>query len=117
MKDLPNAEIQALLAELWQKNIPLFRQRLNALEHAASIVSTGPLPEEARVTAQAEAHKLAGSLGMFGHHQAGDIALEIETILKTPEPERFPDIPELVGRLGSILAPHLKPNKRATGSE
>jgi HPt (histidine-containing phosphotransfer) domain-containing protein len=103
----PDAEIQALLSDLWKKHLPSFRERVDLLERTAAIASTGTLPEPDRAAAQAEAHKLAGNLGMFGHAEAGEIALEIELILKTPQPTRYPDVPDLATRLRTLLAPHL----------
>ncbi|WP_051979687.1 Hpt domain-containing protein [Edaphobacter aggregans] len=102
-----DAEINALLVELWQRHLPATRERLNILERAAQAASTNSLNEPARADAQAIAHKLSGNLGMFGHQQAGAIAGEIERLFKTFAPETAPRIEPLVRQLRQALASYL----------
>ena len=109
MNQNPNAdgEINALLADLWQRHLPATRERLAVLDRAALSVSTGSLDEPARAEAQSIAHKLSGNLGMFGHQQAGAIASEIEHILKASESENLLQLTPLVEQLRRTLEPHL----------
>lgn len=102
----PNAEaeIQALLSDLWQKHLPSMQARLSTLDHIARVVGTGQLDESQRAEAQSIAHKLAGNLGMFGHQQAGIVAGEIEQALKQ---SAFDRIPALAQQMQTLLAPYL----------
>lgn len=76
--------LNPLLAALWQKNLPQLQTRLDLLDHAAA---TRPLPEQLRAEAHSVAHKLAGSLGMFGYMQGTEIARELEVLLDTSQPD------------------------------
>jgi HPt (histidine-containing phosphotransfer) domain-containing protein len=82
----------ALLAGLWVKIQPLVEERLATLDAAAARVATGgSLGEESRKEAQSAAHKLAGSLGMYGYDEGTRVARELEVLLESssPEPARF----------------------------
>lgn len=105
MSQNPNAEaeINALLAELWQRHLPSTRERLDVLGLAAVAASINELEEPVRAEAQAVAHKLSGNLGMFGHPEAGALAGEIEEILKTPAPETLTRLSPLVQQLRETL--------------
>jgi len=100
-------EINALLADLWQRHLPSMRERLEALERAALDGSEQRLNETERAEAQSVAHKLSGNLGMFGHQQAGLIAGEIEQLLKSPSEETTSRLVPLVQKLRQTLNPHL----------
>ena len=105
--DTANEEIRSLLADLWQRHLPALRERLDLLDRTAKEAASGPLPESTREEAQSIAHKLAGNLGMFGHNQAGDIASQIEQILKAPTPQTLPELSPLAQSLRQQLAPNL----------
>jgi HPt (histidine-containing phosphotransfer) domain-containing protein len=85
-KPVPD-QIDNLLAQLWQKNLPTIRERLDLLDQFAYAASTGTLAEGSRVEALSIAHKLAGSLGMYGYQQGTEVASQMERILKSPTPE------------------------------
>lgn len=110
MSKQPDAEIQALLGDLWKRHLPALIERLSLLERAAAKAASGTIPEELRAEAQSVAHKLAGNLGMFGHQQAGETAGQMERILKTPTPDLLSTMPRLAGKLRKLLAPHLTPD-------
>ena len=109
MNQNPNAdaEINALLADLWQRHLPTTRDRLQGLERAASAATKNDLDEPARAEAQSIAHKLSGNLGMFGHPQAGAIAGEIEQLFKSLDSGTAPRIEPLVRQLRQALESHL----------
>lgn len=71
-----------LLNTLWERNRPLFLERIAELEGAAEAAATGTLTDESRRSAISTAHKLAGSLGMFGYPEATELARKIENILE-----------------------------------
>ena len=72
----------ALIAFLWQKNKPLVDQRITELEQATNS------PEKFDEAA-ATAHKLAGSLGMYGYPEAGRIASDLEESFLSPSPQNL----------------------------
>ena len=67
-----------LLATLWEKNLPLLRERLELLDAAVKAASAGEITAEQRKEAGATAHKLAGSLGMFGYPKGTEMARALE---------------------------------------
>jgi chemotaxis protein histidine kinase CheA len=82
-----DAKIDNVLAQLWQKNLPTVRERLDLLDKFGKLASSGKLDEPARIEALNIAHKLAGSLGMYGYQQGTEVASKMEHILKSPTPE------------------------------
>jgi Hpt domain len=103
----PAKEIDSLLADLWKSHLPSLCERLDLLDRTAAQAATGTLDEPVRAEGQSIAHKLSGNLGMFGHQKAGDIASQIEHILKAPTPETLPLLEGLSGKLRETLAPNL----------
>jgi HPt (histidine-containing phosphotransfer) domain-containing protein len=77
----------SLLASLWIRNRPLLEERLSVLDRAASCAADGTLFEELREEAADTAHKLAGSLGMYGYDQGTRIARQLELLLDYPTPD------------------------------
>jgi HPt (histidine-containing phosphotransfer) domain-containing protein len=76
-----------LLAALWVRNRPIVEQRLATLDQAAAAAESGTLPSELRGEAASNAHKLAGSLGMYGYDEGTRIARELEVLLGEAVPE------------------------------
>ena len=66
------------LATIWKKNLPALRERLDLLYAAAEAAAAGTMTAEQRKEAGATAHKLAGSLGMFGYSRGTDLARQLE---------------------------------------
>lgn len=81
------------IAAIWQRQLPQTRQRLQVLRNAADMLTeTRTIDPELRTEALDIAHKLAGSLGMFGYGDATDHARGIERELDhpgLPQPERL----------------------------
>ena len=77
----PTEKTAALLRTLWQRNLPLLRSRLATLDDAATAARAGNLNEDLRAEAASTAHKLAGSLGMFGYPEGTLIARDLECAL------------------------------------
>ena len=94
-----------LLARLWERSLPVVRERLDVLDTAAAATSNNALTETLRTHAIAEAHKLAGSLGMFGYSEGTNLARQIEALLETevsPPPDH---LTTLAGNLRTALFP------------
>jgi len=104
MKKPAPDQLDNLLAELWQKNLPTLRERLDLLDHTASVAASGKLAETSRTEALSVAHKLSGSLGMFGYQQGTEVASQMERILKSPTPETLLTLRSLAVDLRKSLA-------------
>lgn len=104
MSKRDEAKIDALLIALWERNLPTVHERLDILDRAASAAAFGKLSEAGRIEALDIAHKLSGSLGMFGHHRGTEIARNIEQILKAPTPATLPSLVALTADLRQTLA-------------
>lgn len=100
----PNDEskIDALLADLWERGLPLVRERLKLLDRVAAAAENGDLSDDLRVEAVGIAHKFAGSLGMFGYDRGTDIARQIEQRLSA-RPATSDQLGELVRELHETL--------------
>jgi HPt (histidine-containing phosphotransfer) domain-containing protein len=90
--DLPNdapsqsdataaAQAQASAARVWVQFRDVIFDRLAAVESAATALRRATLTPEIRQKAVLEAHRLAGSLGMFGLADGTRVAREIEHLL------------------------------------
>ncbi len=77
-----NFDPAAILSRIWQQTLPLMRERVAYLEELAQQAGRGELTPAARTEASDLAHKLAGSLGMFGYPRGTDIAREMEHMLE-----------------------------------
>lgn len=86
--DLIEDKTSALLSTLWIRNRPLIEERLDVLDRAAAQASAGTLELEVREQAADVAHKLAGSLGMYGYDHGTRLARKLELLLdyRSPDP-------------------------------
>ena len=100
---LTSAGSQQLLATVWQRNLPLLRSRLASLDAAAELAGAGRLTEAGRQEAVEIAHKLAGSLGMFGYLRGTEIARELELLLDLEIPLRPFELQKLTHLLRQTL--------------
>jgi HPt (histidine-containing phosphotransfer) domain-containing protein len=103
MNKKEEAKIEALLSELWERNLPTLHERLNVLDRAASEAASGSLTEASRTEALDIAHKLSGSLGLFGRHQGTEIVRKIEQILNSPVPSALVRLTPLATELRRVL--------------
>jgi HPt (histidine-containing phosphotransfer) domain-containing protein len=94
-----------LLARLWERSLPVVRERLDVLDTAAAAASDNALTDAIRTHAIAEAHKLAGSLGMFGYAEGTDLARQIEILLETEAAPPSDRLATLAGNLRTTLFP------------
>ncbi|MDJ1174196.1 response regulator [Roseofilum capinflatum] len=76
--ETPEAETQAAIAELWDSFKGPILERLALLEDAIAGLEQGQLSEQMREDARSAAHKLVGSLGMFGYPQGSELARSME---------------------------------------
>jgi HPt (histidine-containing phosphotransfer) domain-containing protein len=97
-------KINNVLAELWKKNLPVIHERLDLLDKFGTAAASGKLDEPTRIEALNIAHKLAGSLGMYGYQQGTEVASKMERILKSPTPETLLTLRSLAADLRKSLA-------------
>ena len=102
--DQIDGQIDDIIAQLWQKNLPAIRERLDLLDQFGSAAVSGKLEEHTRIEALNIAHKLAGSLGMYGYQQGTEVASKMERILKSPTPETLVTLRALAIDLRKSLA-------------
>ena len=89
---LAKDKMDAMLRELWQRKLPMVREHLSLLQRASETLSQATLTAPLRNEAAISAHKLAGSLGMFGFPEGTRFAREIEHLLDSqgaPPAETF----------------------------
>lgn len=101
---LSSPHLHPLLASIWQRNLPLIHERVALLSVAATQTSAGHLTPSARRDACDIAHKLAGSLGMFGYPQGTQIARQLEVLLDAETPVLGDQLSELTSALRLALA-------------
>lgn len=83
----PAAKTAQLLAVLWERNRPVVDERVAILESAIhALVATQSLAPEIQVDAANVAHKLAGTLGMFGYPRGTELARMMEEVLELQDP-------------------------------
>jgi hypothetical protein len=78
----PGDVARELISALWERSAPLITDRLNGLDIACEAANLGRLSPIMRRGAMDTAHKLAGSLGMFGYPRGTELAREIEQMLE-----------------------------------
>jgi HPt (histidine-containing phosphotransfer) domain-containing protein len=104
-KDLSPAEKTArLIAAVWERNRGQTEERLALLERAAKAAGAGGLDPELQREAGEVAHKLAGSLGLFGFPQGTEIARRLEALLDAEGDVDPVMLGELTGALRGSLA-------------
>lgn len=96
-------KIAAMIKSLWERNLPTLHERLSLLDRAALAAASGNLTEALRTEALEIAHKLAGSLGMFGYDRGTEIARNIEVILTNPSPSALARLTTLTTELRQTL--------------
>jgi hypothetical protein len=93
-----------LLAALWVRNRPVVEERLASLDKAAAAAAAGALAGELRAEAQGNAHKLAGSLGMYGFDEGTRVARELEVLLGGAAPDAV-RLSALIAELRTAILP------------
>ena len=100
MEETEQSATEKMIAVLWQRNRPQILERLALLDRAA----IAPLTPQLRQESVDTAHKLAGTLGMFGFHEGTRLAREIELQLETAAPDQAHLI-ALAAELRQVLFP------------
>ncbi|OUL25495.1 multi-component transcriptional regulator [Nostoc sp. T09] len=106
---IPNSSIEQqfnqAMSGLWSQYEGLMLQRIAVLQQAAAALSSN-LTQELRQSAEKEAHKLAGVLGMFEQETGTQIAREIEQILSKDgdlSPAQKSQLRSQIQELGNLI--------------
>ena len=97
------AQTRKLLRTLWTRNLPIIEERLLLLDRAAQTVRSATLTLPLRRDAAMTAHKLAGSLGMFGYISGTEIARKLELLFEHPSDPDPDDVSVLAVELRRSL--------------
>ncbi|WP_146072243.1 Hpt domain-containing protein [Bryocella elongata] len=92
-----------MMMAIWERNLPLMRERLDLLDRATLAVEEGSLAPELRSEAASTAHKLAGSLGMYGYAEGTDLARHLEHALAGPDDINAVEMHDLTKALRETL--------------
>ena len=87
-------KVRTALEKVWLNSRPEALSRLATLEAFVEALPSGRKNQECVGTALSAAHRLSGSLGMFGLSEASSCAAEIEALLYE---ESVPDITVMAG--------------------
>lgn len=79
-------QAMAEVSAVWERRKEKLSQRATVIEQAIAALLRAPLDNELRQQAQQEAHKLAGSLGMFNLDEGSRLAREIEYLIQLDSP-------------------------------
>ncbi|MGK7872961.1 MAG: response regulator [Xenococcaceae cyanobacterium] len=84
----PDVEQQAISAaiDVWKRVKEKFSRRVAVIEKATTAILKDTLGDELRQQAEQEAHKLAGSLGMFDFDEGSRLAREMEQLFHAGMP-------------------------------
>ena len=93
----------AAVEAVWQRSREQTAGRIETLEEAIGAMLDHSLSEDLRARAERDAHKLAGSLGMFGFPRGSEIARELEQALAAPAPSQAFHLAELALALSAEI--------------
>lgn len=89
------SDLTSAIELVWQRNRSEIDRRVATLEEAVAAMLTGDLSHELRGRAEADAHKLAGSLAMFGFPTGSRRAREVEKALRSAAASAVLDVPPI----------------------
>ncbi len=96
----PAAQIEPDVDEVWRDIRDQLSQRATVIEQASLALQKNQLSPALRLSAEQNAHKLSGSMGMFGSDQGSRLAQKIETLLESEvQPDQLQTFCQLVQAL------------------
>src|ERR1700749_4322726 len=98
-------QTKAMLAAVWSKNREVLLHRMDSIDEFCRRLPDSTNDQALREQASSDAHKLAGSLGMFGLAEGTSLAREIEYLIKDNSPSELlsANIPLLTSRLRVLI--------------
>ena len=109
-------KVAANTAKVWENFKDKFIDRVRVLEEALNALAADNLTAQLQQQAKQEAHKLAGSLGIFGIMKGSEIARQLEDLFQPQiilDISQVPQISKLVKQLLQELdkSPHVEGSK------
>ncbi|AFZ18852.1 response regulator [Allocoleopsis franciscana] len=104
-KGQAQAKVLAVVQQMWGNFKESLESHMALFEQAIAQISTGTLDGELHSKAQAQAHRLIGSLGSFGLPKGSEVARQIEQLLRL-EPlgqNEARQLEKLVGQLKQVV--------------
>ncbi len=95
-------KLQHSINKIWDRVKGNMSERLGVLEQALIAGKNGKIETNLQHQAEQEAHKLAGSLGIFGLEYGSDLAREIETLLASELPLNYAKICQICTLVTSL---------------
>ena len=92
----------AAIAAVWERSSEELERQIATLERAVAALLADDLGDALRTSAHSDAHKLAGSLGMFGLATGSQLAHEVQQQLAGTDalpPSEVPRLAQLVASL------------------
>lgn len=94
--------MSAAIAAVWERSREELERRIATLERAVAALLADDLGDALRTSAHSDAHKLAGSLGMFGLAAGSQLAHEVEQKLAGTDALPLSEGPRLAQLVGSL---------------
>jgi DNA-binding response OmpR family regulator len=95
-------KLAASMAKIWETSKVQFLEQLKTIQAVSSEFSSGAMTVDRKAEAEREAHKLAGTLGMFGLMEGSNVARQIENLWRAAQPQPTV-IADLVQQLGQAM--------------
>jgi len=96
-------QVRAALEKVWMTSKPEVLSRLATIERFLASLESGNSNNASRLAAQSAAHRLSGSLGMFGLGEASTCAAEIESMLLHDDSLQAEKMAELLRDLRNMI--------------
>jgi diguanylate cyclase (GGDEF)-like protein len=87
--------VPAAIQAIFETSKDELARRIETLDETVAALLDGKLDESLRAEAERDAHKLAGSLGMFGLPRGSELARELEQALAVPDGPELSEAPRL----------------------
>jgi len=100
----PSEQARIAATEAWERFKGASMERLAVLDQAVAALQRGTLSPQLKQAAEQAAHKMAGSLGMFGFSRGSHLGRELEACFQQPPDRNFPlRVQRLVAQLHQEL--------------
>lgn len=96
------AAADTLMADLWERFQDSFSLQLDVLDRAVVALQAGSLATDKWQEAKQIAHKLVGSLGVYGLPQGSALARQMETVFQTERSLTAPELEQLTAWLFAL---------------
>ena len=98
-------QTKAMLSAVWSKNREVLLRRMDSIDEFCRRLPDSTSDQALRDQASSDAHKLSGSLGMFGLSEGTSLAREIEYLIKDNSPGELlsANVPLLTSRLRVLI--------------